>query len=377
MDEPFASRQIRLLAQAETDGLDGLILYSSAGHSFIEMDSVWYASGFKPLGPSAMVIKSGSDPVLFVTPRWEQLRAQESTTADVRPSSDLFKDVGAQVKKLKLSAGAIGVCGIDKMSRADVAALDAVVGSGWTDFDEAARQVAIIKDEYEHELIRRSAWIAEEGYRHALEEARPGMKVYEFAGRLDVYMRELGADDNFLIVSASEHGHSVHSPDERILAEGDVLLAEISPSYKGAFSQICRSAPIGEPSQELKDSYELLRAAFAKGLEACRPGATMGDVVNAVNGPIADAGFEEYCRQPYMRTRGHGMGIGSPFPITVSADSAIELREGMTFVLHPNQYLPTVGYLLCGDHVVIRKDGSESFSARLAQLDVAGMEIQV
>ena len=191
----------------------------------------------------------------------------------------------------------------------------------------------------------------------------------EFAGRLDTYMHQLGADDNFLIVSASRHNRSVHAPSDRILADGDILLAEISPSYQGAFAQICRTAVIGEPSKELSDSYEMLRAAFASGLAKCCPGTTMGEIVEAVNEPIEAAGFTEFCRPPYMRTRGHGMGLGSPYPVSVATTTKVTLAAGMTFVLHPNQYLPTVGYLMCGDHLLVTDDGPEVLSAQWAQLD--------
>jgi Xaa-Pro aminopeptidase len=182
-------------------------------------------------------------------------------------------------------------------------------------------------------------------------------------------MHQLGADDNFLLVSASRHNRSVHTPSDRVLEEGDLLLAEISPSYQGAFAQICRTAVIGEPGKELSESYDMLRAAFAAGLATCHPGRTMGEIVAAVNEPIEAAGFPEYCRPPYMRTRGHGMGLGSPYPVSVAVSTQVTLAAGMTFVLHPNQYLPTVGYLMCGDHLLITADGPEVLSAQWAKLD--------
>lgn len=372
MGEPYVSRRERLLAAAAGRGLEALICYSSGVHSFVEMDAVWYTTGLKSLGPSGLVVYPGEEPVVYVQPSWDAPRAGAAADADVRPSADVFASLGKELSVAGLSAAATGICGVEKLSRLDADHLDDVIGSGWSDFDEGARQVAVVKDDHERELVRRATWIAEEGYRHALEEVRPGMREHEFAGRLDVFMRELGADDNFLIVSASQHNLSVHAPGDRILAEGDILLAEISPSFRGAFAQICRTAVIGEAPAGLAEGYELLRAAYQRGLRRCVPGATMGQVVEAVNEPIAAAGFEEFCRPPYMRTRGHGMGIGSPFPISVAADSPIVLREGMTFVLHPNQYLPPTGYLLCGDHVAVGPDGAEPLSARLAQLDRAG-----
>jgi Xaa-Pro dipeptidase len=371
MDAVFSGRQRRLLAAAHDAGLAGLVLYSDAVHSFIELDPVWYLTGLRAIGPSGLVIADGLDPVLFITPSWDLARAKEGAAdIETRAADDgLFGALAAAARDAGLAAASLGVVGAERLTAVTRAAFDDAVGAGWADFDQPAREVAMVKDTAEQELVRRASWIAEEGYRQALADVRPGMKEFEFAGRLDTYMHQLGADDNFLIVSASRHNRSVHAPSDRILADGDILLAEISPSYAGAFAQICRTAVIGEPSKELSDSYELLRAAFASGLAKCRPGTTMGEIVEAVNEPIEAAGFTEFCRPPYMRTRGHGMGLGSPYPVSVATTTKVTLAAGMTFVLHPNQYLPTVGYLMCGDHLLITDDGPEVLSAQWAKLD--------
>ena len=41
----------------------------------------------------------------------------------------------------------------------------------------------------------------------------------------------------------------------------------------------------------------------------------------------------------------------------------------MVFVMHPNQYIPETGYLMCGEPVVITADGAKALSRRLAELD--------
>jgi Xaa-Pro aminopeptidase len=45
------------------------------------------------------------------------------------------------------------------------------------------------------------------------------------------------------------------------------------------------------------------------------------------------------------------------------------LEEGMMFVMHPNQYLPETGYLMCGEPVVITPQGAKALSSREAELD--------
>jgi Xaa-Pro aminopeptidase len=46
------------------------------------------------------------------------------------------------------------------------------------------------------------------------------------------------------------------------------------------------------------------------------------------------------------------------------------LESGMIFVMHPNQYIPESGYLMCGEPVVVADDGARALSVRPAELDV-------
>ena len=59
-------------------------------------------------------------------------------------------------------------------------------------------------------------------------------------------------------------------------------------------------------------------------------------------------------------------------PGDVSLDNATVLEPGMLFMIHPNQYLPETGYLLCGEPVVIMPDGAEVLTAERSALGVAG-----
>ena len=69
-----------------------------------------------------------------------------------------------------------------------------------------------------------------------------------------------------------------------------------------------------------------------------------------------------------MRTRGHSLGFGAIQPYDLTEDSSTMLVEGMTFVIHPNQYLPETGYMMLGDTVVIGPQGAEPLTHTPLQL---------
>ena len=55
---------------------------------------------------------------------------------------------------------------------------------------------------------------------------------------------------------------------------------------------------------------DLLMRAYEASLEHVKTGVPASIIASTIDGVLADAGFAEFCRPPYMRTRGHGFGIG-------------------------------------------------------------------
>src|SRR5919204_100210 len=141
------------------------------GAHFIEKPNpVMVLSGFKSLGPAAVLLQPDGTMTLVVTPHWDAARTKIA--------------------------------------------------------DEIAN-------------AREATRIAERGYEHLIEIARPGMSEDELAVELKWFMKTLGAEDNFLLLCASPHNRAVQPSNGRKLEMGDIILAEITPSFKGQLAQIC------------------------------------------------------------------------------------------------------------------------------------------
>jgi Xaa-Pro dipeptidase len=188
------------------------------------------------------------------------------------------------------------------------------------------------------------------------------MREYELAAEMNSAMEALGSEDNFGLMSAGSHNVAIRAVTDRKLEEGDVIVGEITPCYKGYFAQLCRTYILGEPTDLQREKYDLLLRAQVAGLEAALPGKPSSGIASAVNDVIGGAGYSEYCRQPYMRTRGHGLGMGGVVPFDVTESSSPTLELGMTMVIHPNQYIPETGYMMLGDTVVIEQSGPRSLT---------------
>ena len=192
--------------------------------------------------------------------------------------------------------------------------------------------------------------------------ARVGMREYELTAEIEAAMQAAGSEDNFGLLGAGSHNIAIRPPTERRLEEGDVVIGEITPCYQGHFAQLCRTYILGQPTDVQRQKFDMLLEAQQAGFDAAVPGRSSANIAKAVNGVISAAGYPEYCRQPYMRTRGHGLGFGGIVPYDVTEDSSPVLQEHMTFVIHPNQYLPETGYMMLGDTVVIEAGGPRSLT---------------
>jgi Xaa-Pro dipeptidase len=362
-------QQTRLAATARylaDEGLHGLVAFNSGQNSFLETHAVFVLSGVRPIGESAVVVDRAGTSTLIVTPAWEAERAAAiSSTNKTVGTDDLAAALAAhKIDPRKTVTVALSTLGIGLLAR-----IEAAMGGKARANDKYARELARLRSPEELAAAEKATWIAERGYARFLEFARPGLREYELAAELYCFMKELGAEDNFLLLSASQHNLAVTAAGSRVLDVGDIILSEITPCFQGQFAQICRTTVIGEASQLLQDKYAVLQEAMRRGQAAAVPGASVREVTQSMDDRFRAAGYGDFCRPPYMRVRGHGLGITSDAPGDLVADTEARLEEGMVFVMHPNQYLPETGYLMCGEPVVITPGGAKALSRRPAALD--------
>ena len=351
-------------------GLDGLIVYSNGAANILRPNHLHYFSGFRPMGSrnAAAVSKSG-DVVLLVTPIWDQGRASsKSWIKDVRGTSAFMSDLVSAMRQFKLT-GSVGLAGSDEMTTEVYDGIKQVANV--IRADDIIPAMAKEKTGAEIENARKAGRAADAGYRAFIENARPGITEYEFLAEMELAMRAAGADDNFNLMSAGSHNLAMHAPTDRRLAVGDIIIGEISPVVDGQVLQICRTIVLDKASPLLVEKYDMLVNALQESLKAVRPGNPASAMAVAMNKVISEAGYAKYCVPPYMRARGHGMGVGSVSPGGVLDDETdAPFEKGQVVVVHPNQYLPETGYLACGETVLITDSGYERLVESLTKLYV-------
>jgi len=363
-------RLLQALRYLHEHQFDALIAASDGMNSFLESNAVYVLGHVRPIGESLLLLDREGRSTLVVTPAWDVGRAAaQSSTENTVGTDDLAAALADALKVRRPDPGKIVSVGLSLLGQALVDRITAVLGARPTAADDLGRDLARIRTSDEIAAAKHANSIAERGYQRLLEVARPGMREFELAAELYCFMKRLGAEDNFLLMSASQHNLAVRAAGERVLDVGDIILSEITPCYRGQFVQICRTTVIGEPRPVLREKYAVLQDAMRQGLACGRSGAKVAEVTRAMNDVFKKAGYSEYCRPPYMRVRGHGLGVTSSRPGDIVEDNDRILETGMVFVMHPNQYLPETGYLMCGDTVMVGDVGAKSLSRDVASLD--------
>ena len=359
-------RNVRaMMARADVD----VLICAGDGHHMIDLDNaIAHMTGYRSVGPALLVLRGDGRTSLLTSPADEQ-DAIGALPFDSLIAVDDFK-AGLR-DQLALKGGRVGIVGLDDMPMGTANAILAALSEAPLPLDDLFSRATAPKTGAELDATRRATAIAEAGYRYLLDVVRPGMRECDLAIEVNLHMRALGANDSFLMLNCGPRQDAVMPSSERRIELGDLLLCEFSPSVAGQFTQICRTVSIGPARDETQAKYPLLVAAMHEGIKKVAPGMRLGDVCAAIDDHLSEAGYAQFSRPPFIRRRGHGLGSGSTAPGDVSVDNDALLEPGMLFMVHPNQFLPETGYMMCGEPVVVTQDGFEILTQETAALATA------
>jgi len=350
--------------------LDGLVVYSDGTCNILRASYLQYFSDVAPMGPhNAAVVSSGGRVTLIVQPPWDVGRARRRSWIDDVRGVDNFPDALSDALRRLEIAGRVGLAGGRQMPHPVHAAIGRT--AALEPADDLIEVIAREKSAEELARVHRCAAAADAGFEAFRRAARVGVREYEIVAEVEYAMRLAGADDNFILMASGPHNVAMRAPTDRRVAPGDVVIGEITPVVAGQFIQLCRTVSVGAPAAALVDGYDLLMQAYDASVRQVRAGVPASIIASTIDGILAGAGFAEYCRPPYMRTRGHGFGIGSVAPgALIDADTDQPLLDQQVVVVHPNQYLPATGYLACGETVLVTPHGAERLAKTETRLYV-------
>lgn len=336
-------------------GIGGLLVYSDQAHP----EPIHYISNYIMMGEKAFCYLPSAEgqPVLFISEAWNRDSAlATSELSDVRVIGPNFYEELAALNRRY--GGPVGIVGRENLGRAEIQAIEASLAETTASATSMLDAVAIIKSTYELELIREAARMADAGFEKAVAVIKEGLTDYELGAEVNYAIRAMGATENFQMIAVGREITGMLLPYGKKIEPGDFLLFEITPAVGSVTysAQVCKTAFLGELPARVRDTYSILAEALEESLVPVKPGVKMREITRIQDEVFSRYGYGEYCRPPYMQQRGHGFGMGA-IKLTKEGDEVFE--EGMSFVVHPNQFIPELGYLALGEHVIVTASGIE------------------
>jgi methionyl aminopeptidase len=186
------------------------------------------------------------------------------------------------------------------------------------------------------------------------EGGEPAFKGYIAFGAKTAYPGTLCTSINEEVV------HGIPS-DDRYLMEGDIIGLDIGMKYKGLYTDMAITVPVGTVSGESRKLIEVTRESLMVGISVVQAGAHVGDIGNAIESYIKNKGAYGIVKDLVGHGVGHSVHEDPPIPNYAGNNKGIILEEGMVLALEPMITLGTWKVSIKKDQWTwVTRDGSLS-----------------
>lgn len=219
----------------------------------------------------------------------------------------------------------------------------------------------MVKDAAEIEVMRRAQAVTDAAFEHICGFIRPGQTEQQIRAELEGFMLANGADGLAFgtIVASGPNGANPHArPGERAVQPGDMIVMDYGAAVCDYCSDMTRTVCVGEPSDEQRRVYDVVRRAHEACAAAIRPGCIGAEIHQLACDVIAEAGFGDY----FKHGLGHGVGIQIHENPGFGRRWDRPVPEGSVVTVEPGIYLPGKFGIRLEDCGVVGKSGYEPFT---------------
>ena len=194
----------------------------------------------------------------------------------------------------------------------------------------------------ELEKMKSSSRVVAECFGVAADALRPGVTTAEIERLIVDHIESSGGRSAFkgyrgypAYTCISVNDEVVHGiPGDRKLNAGDIVSIDIGVEKDGYFGDAARTFQVGDVTREAKRLLEVTRGALKRGTEMARDGNHLGDISNAVQRCVEEAGFSVV-----RDLVGHGIGRSMheepQIPNFGRPGRGPRLRAGMVLAIEP------------------------------------------
>jgi Xaa-Pro aminopeptidase len=237
------------------------------------------------------------------------------------------------------------------------------------------------KNETELQGIRRAQRACEaalDAARELLRAAQPNGAGLEVGGepltceRIKRVIEDVFADHDVeggdMIVSHGPQTAVGHNQGSGQIAPNEPIVFDLFPRDKatGCYSDMTRTYVVGEPSEELKEWYTLVKQALDSSTAEVKPGVNGNTLFRGVCAHFQQAGYKtqlnkepgEVLEDGFFHSLGHGVGL-EVHELPYMGRTGQDLVPGDVITIEPGLYRSGYGGLRLEDIVVVTDDGHE------------------
>ena len=292
----------------------------------------------------------------------DRIRTTSGLTGHPEFIIDTLKDLGLSKARIGAELGreqylGISYLGLDQIMR----------GLSEAEFFDAADLILktrVIKSPLEIEYLRRAARISAQAQKDTFAAIHAGMTERQIAQILRERLMELGAEKLSLlcVVAGPSEGGICLLPTDRVVKPGETIGFDVGVSYRGYWSDLARTASVGEPSAELDEFYAWMMTLRHECNMRLQPGRTPADVITVCNRMLSERGLSTMG----VGRIGHGVGIETTEYPSLAAFEDITFEKGMVFACNPN-FANRLGFINAEDNWAIDSGGPDLLSDPIAE----------
>jgi Xaa-Pro aminopeptidase len=215
-----------------------------------------------------------------------------------------------------------------------------------------------VKEPEELYAIGRATEATNATYERLAEEQFAGRTEKDIAWRMEQLFHDEGADGLAFPIDIAS-GPTAASPHavsgDRVVQQGDLVIVDAGAIVDGYCSDCTRTFAVGEVSDSLRETYEVVWRGQQAGLDAVRAGVSGRDADAAARAVITDAGYGEN----FGHGLGHGVGLLVHEAPVLRPESEDVLAAGNVVTVEPGIYLSGVAGIRIEDLVVVTEAGCD------------------
>ena len=344
-------RVVQLTARLPDRELDAILISAPKNRR--------YLSGFT--GSAGYLLVTLQRQVLFTDSRYTEQAGNQSPhfeVVQIEPGlgwlMDALKKTGT--RRVGFESDHMTVASYNRVLDAikeeeDLGGVSLIATSGITD------ELRVFKDREELAELQKAIDASDRAMEAVCPTIQAGMTEKEVGWRMEVAMREFGADNISFdtIVAAGPNGAMAHHrADDTVIKAGEPIVIDMGAQVNGYCSDISRTVVVGEPDEMFHKIYNIVLGAQLTAINTVRPGLTGEECDALARDVIAEAGYGDN----FGHSLGHGVGLAVHENPRIGPSAENELKPDMVFTVEPGIYLSGWGGVRIEDIVILGEEGA-------------------